>query len=299
MGHVQDNAEESVRRVIDALSDCQSAYQTDTGQVIKVKITVDKKGRTARVDFTGTSMAGKNNFNAPEPVTRAAVLYVFRLMVESDIPMNAGCLKPIDIIVPDGSMLRPSYPSAVVAGNTETSQHVTNCLLMALGAIANGQGTMNNLTYGNARYQNYETICAGAPAGKMNSGRGFAGVAGVHTHMTNTRMTDPEVLEMRYPIVVEEFSVREGSGGGGKFPGGDGTRRVLRFLEDMECAILSSHRKVPPAGLDGGGNGAVGKTEIRRLSGELEELEHCDQTSVVAGEAVIVITPSGGGYLKG
>jgi len=296
MGHVQDNAEESVRRVIDALSDCAYDYETDSGQVIKLKITVDKKNRQATVDFTGTSDAWKNNFNAPEPVTRAAVLYVFRLMVESDIPMNAGCLKPINIIVPQGSMLRPVYPSAVVAGNTETSQHVTNCLLMALGAEANSQGTMNNLTYGNARYQNYETICAGAPAGKMNSGRGFKGASGVHVHMTNTRMTDPEIVEMRFPIVVEEFSIRQGSGGKGEFPGGDGTRRVLRFMEDMECAILSSHRKRPPAGLGKGGDGEVGKTEIRRLSGELQELEYCDQTSVVAGEAVIVTTPSGGGY---
>ena len=296
MGHVQDNAEESVRRVIDALSDCAYDYETDSGQVIKLKITVDKQNRQATVDFTGTSDAWKNNFNAPEPVTRAAVLYVFRLMVEGDIPMNAGCLKPITIIVPQGSMLRPVYPSAVVAGNTETSQHVTNCLLMALGAEANSQGTMNNLTYGNARYQNYETICAGAPAGKMNSGRGFKGASGVHVHMTNTRMTDPEILEMRFPIVVEEFSIRKGSGGRGKFPGGDGTRRVLRFMEDMECAILSSHRKRPPAGLGKGGDGEVGKTEIRRLSGELEELNYCDQTSVVAGEAVIVTTPSGGGY---
>ena len=299
MGHVQDNAEESVRRVIDALSDCAYDYQTDSGQVIKLKITVDKENRQATVDFTGTSDAWKNNFNAPEPVTRAAVLYVFRLMVESDIPMNAGCLKPINIIVPQGSMLRPVYPSAVVAGNTETSQHVTNCLLMALGAEANSQGTMNNLTYGNARYQNYETICAGAPAGKMNSGRGFKGASGVHVHMTNTRMTDPEIVEMRFPIVVEEFSIREGSGGKGEFPGGDGTKRVLRFLEDMECAILSSHRKRPPAGLAKGGDGEVGKTEIRRLGGELEELEYCDQTSVVAGEAVIVTTPSGGGYSEG
>ncbi len=296
MGHVQDNAEESVRRVIDSLSDCSSEYETDTGQVIKVKISVDRKKREAIVDFTGTSDAWKNNFNAPEPVTRAAVLYVFRLMVESDIPMNAGCLKPIHIIVPEGSMLHPLYPSAVVAGNTETSQHVTNCLLMALGAEANSQGTMNNLTYGNDRYQNYETICAGAPAGKMNSGRGFAGASGVHVHMTNTRMTDPEILEMRYPIMVEEFSIREGSGGKGKFNGGDGTRRILRFLEDMDCTILASHRKHAPKGLDGGGDGEVGKTEIRRLDGTVETLDYAEQTTVAAGDAVIVTTPSGGGY---
>jgi len=299
MRHVQDNAEESVRRVIDALSDCEYAYATDTGQTIRVKITVDRDRREATVDFSGTSPAEKNNFNAPEPVARAAVLYVFRLMVEAPIPMNAGCLKPIRIVIPDGCMLKPAYPSAVVAGNTETSQHVTNCLLMALGAMANAQGTMNNLTYGNARYQNYETICSGAPAGRMNDGRGYRGADAVHTHMTNTRMTDPEIVEMRFPIVVEEFSIRKGSGGAGRFRGGDGTRRVLRFMEDMECAILSSHRKRPPAGLEGGGDGEVGKTQIRRLNGSLDELAHADQTSVRADEAVIVTTPTGGGYLRG
>ncbi len=299
MAHVQDNAEESVRRVIEALSDCEAQYPTDTGQVIRVKITVDRERREATVDFTGTSPVEKNNFNAPEPVTRAAVLYVFRLMVEATIPMNAGCLKPIRIVIPDGCMLKPAYPAAVVAGNTETSQHVTNCLLQALGAVANAQGTMNNLTYGNKRYQNYETICSGAPAGRMNDGRGFDGAAAVHTHMTNTRMTDPEILEMRFPVVLEEFSIRKGSGGKGRFHGGDGTRRVLRFLEDMDCAILSSHRKRPPSGLAGGGDGEVGKTQIRRLDGTLEMLKHSDQTSVVAGEAVIVTTPTGGGYLKG
>jgi 5-oxoprolinase (ATP-hydrolysing) len=297
MAHVQDNAEESVRRVIEALSDCEAEYPTDTGQVIKVKITVDKARREATVDFTGTSPVEKNNFNAPEPVTRAAVLYVFRLMVEAPIPMNAGCLKPIRIVIPDGCMLKPAYPAAVVAGNTETSQHVTNCLLQALGALANAQGTMNNLTYGNKRHQNYETICSGAPAGRMNDGRGFDGADAVHTHMTNTRMTDPEILEMRFPMVLEEYSIRKGSGGKGRFHGGDGTRRVLRFLEDMDCAILSSHRKRPPSGLAGGGDGEVGKTEIRRLNGTLEMLKHADQTSVVAGEAVIVTTPTGGGYL--
>ncbi|MCF6321021.1 MAG: hydantoinase B/oxoprolinase family protein [Rhizobiaceae bacterium] len=297
MDHVQDNAEESVRNFIDALSDCEYTYPTDTGQQIKVKISVDKAKREATVDFTGTSPIAKNNFNAPEPVTRAAVLYVFRLMVENSIPMNAGCLKPINIIIPDGCMLRPVYPAAVIAGNTETSQQVTNCLLMALGALANGPGTMNNLTYGNERYQNYETICGGAPAGCLNNGRDFSGPSAVHVHMTNTRMTDPEILEMRYPIVVEEFSVRKGSGGQGKFNGGDGTTRILRFLEDMQCAILSSSRIEPPRGLNGGGDGEVGSTAIRRLSGEFETLKHCDQTSVRAGEAVIVNTPAAGGYL--
>jgi len=297
VGHVQDNAEESVRQVIDALSDCQYTYQTDNDQQISVRITLDKEKREATVDFTGTSPIARNNFNAPEPVTRAAVLYVFRLMVEADIPMNAGCLKPINIIIPDGCMLKPVYPAAVIAGNTETSQCVTNCLLMALGALANAPGTMNNLTYGNARYQNYETVCGGAPAGRMNNGRGFAGADAVHVHMTNTRLTDPEVLEMRYPVVVEEFSIRKGSGGKGKFRGGDGTRRVLRFLEDMDCAILSLSRYHPPKGLDGGGDGAVGSTKIRRKDGTVETLKHCDQTEVFTGDAVMLETPAAGGYL--
>ncbi|MEN0001915.1 MAG: hydantoinase B/oxoprolinase family protein, partial [Pseudomonadota bacterium] len=299
MGHVQDNAEESVRRVIDRLADCAAVYDTDRGQQIKVKISVDREKREATVDFTGTSEVWANNFNAPEPVTRAAVLYVFRLMVESGIPMNAGCLKPINIIIPDGCFLKPAFPAAVVAGNTETSQHVTNCLLQALGTLANAQGSMNNLTYGNARYQNYETICSGAPAGVMNDGRGFAGASGVHTHMTNTRMTDPEILEMRYPIVVETFAIRERSGGQGAFKGGDGTVRRLRFTEDMDCAMIGSHRVVPPKGLNGGGDGQVGKTEVRRLDGTVELLEPCDQTHLKAGEAVIVTTPTPGGFGKG
>ncbi|MDD9909154.1 MAG: hydantoinase B/oxoprolinase family protein [Ahrensia sp.] len=296
MIHVQDNAEESVRRVIDRLSDCAYTYPTDTGQQIKVAITVDHDKREATVDFTGTSPVARNNYNAPQPITRAAVLYVFRIMVEANIPLNAGCLKPINIIIPDGCMLKPAYPAAVIAGNTETSQHVTNCLLMALGAMANAQGTMNNLTYGNARYQNYETICSGAPAGVMNDGTPFAGAHGVHTHMTNTRLTDPEILEMRYPVVVEEFMIRRGSGGKGAYPGGDGIRRTMRFLEDMTCAILGSHRQNPPKGLNGGGDGQCGKTEIRRLSGEMELLKHSDETQVKAGEAVVVTSPTPGGW---
>ncbi|MEM9331804.1 MAG: hydantoinase B/oxoprolinase family protein [Pseudomonadota bacterium] len=296
MKHVQDNAEESVRRVVDRLSDCEYTYKTDNDQQISVKISVDREKREATVDFTGTSPVQKNNFNAPEPVCRAAVLYVFRIMVEADIPMNAGCLKPIKIIIPDGCMLKPQYPSAVIAGNTETSQHVTNCLLMALGAFANAPGTMNNLTYGNARYQNYETMCGGAPAGKMNDGRGFKGADAVHVHMTNTRLTDPEVLEMRYPVVVEEFRIRKGSGGKGEFKGGDAVSRTLRFMEKMTCAILSSSRYNPPKGLDGGGDGEPGSTIIRRNSGEMETLKHCDQTEVAAGEAVILNTPAAGGF---
>ena len=298
MGHVQDNAAESVRRVIDALSDSAYEYRTDTGQTIKVAITVDREERTATVDFTGTSPVMENNFNAPEPVTRAAVLYCFRVMVEGAIPMNAGCLRPINIVVPDGCMLKPSYPAAVVAGNVETSQHVTNAIFGALGALANSQGTMNNLTFGNDAYQYYETICSGSPAGRMNDGRGFDGTSGVHVHMTNSRLTDPEILEMRFPVLLEDFHIRAGSGGKGRFNAGDGTQRTIRFLERMECAILSSHRNRPPEGAEGGGNGDVGKTVIRRLDGSEDELKACDQTVVDAGEAVILTTPTAGGYGK-
>ena len=299
MGHVQDNAAESVRRVLDRLPDSSEyEYQTDTGQVIRVKITVDREKRQATVDFTGTSNVEKNNFNAPEPVARAAVLYAFRVMVENNIPMNAGCLRPIDIIIPEGCMLRPAYPAAVVAGNVETSQHVTNAMFGAMGALANSQGTMNNLTYGNDTYQYYETICSGSPAGHMNDGRGFAGTSGVHTHMTNSRLTDPEILELRFPVLLEDFHIRDASGGKGKWNAGNGTKRTVRFLEKMECAILSSHRGAPPRGIAGGDDGQVGRTEVRRLDGTIDVLKACDQTVLEAGEAVIVTTPTAGGFGK-
>ena len=226
MGHVQDNAEESVRRVIDRLADSEAESVSDQGAVIKVRITVDRDRREATVDFTGTSPQQPNNFNAPEPVTRAAVLYVFRVMVDDDIPMNAGCLKPIRVILPEGSMLSPRYPAAVVAGNVEVSQAVTDTLFAALGALGSAQGTMNNLTFGDATHQYYETICSGAPAGP-----GFDGAAAVHTHMTNSRLTDPEILESRFPVVLEDFHIRRGSGGKGKWNAGDGTLRRIRFLE--------------------------------------------------------------------
>ncbi|MBB6221203.1 N-methylhydantoinase B/oxoprolinase/acetone carboxylase alpha subunit [Rhizobium leguminosarum] len=298
MGHVQDNAEESVRRVIARLSDSEFTYPTDQGAVIKVKITVDRQAREATVDFTGTSAQQPTNFNAPEPVTRAAVLYVFRVMVEQPIPMNAGCLRPIRIVVPDGSMLRPAYPAAVVAGNVETSQHVTNALFGALGTLAAAQGSMNNLTFGNAVYQYYETICAGGPAGLLNDGTGFSGADGVHTHMTNSRLTDPEVLEFRFPVVLEDFHIRRGSGGKGQYSSGGGTERTIRFLETMDCSILSSHRTIRPFGLLGGEDGQLGKTEIRRADGKVERLEGADQAMLAAGDAVIVTTPTGGGYGK-
>ncbi|PIE10471.1 MAG: 5-oxoprolinase [Rhodobacterales bacterium] len=296
MGHVQDNAAEAVARVIDRLHDAEYDYPTDNGQVIRVKLTVDRKARRAKVDFTGTSDVKANNFNAPEPVTRAAVLYCFRVMVESPIPMNAGCLRPIDIVIPEGCMLRPQYPAAVVAGNVETSQHVTNAVFGALGALANSQGGMNNLTFGNETYQYYETLCSGSPAGVMNDGRAFAGTSGVHVHMTNSRLTDPEVLELRYPVLLEDFHIRAGSGGQGAYPAGDGTRRTLRFLEKMDCAILGSHRIVPPKGIAGGSDGQVGLTQVRRSDGRIEDLKPCDQTVLEPGEAVIVTTPTAGGY---
>lgn len=300
MGHVQDNAAESVRRVLERLPEASEyEYPTDTGQTIRVKITVDRQKREATVDFTGTSKVEKNNFNAPEPVARAAVLYAFRVMVENNIPMNAGCLRPVNIVIPEGCMLRPAYPAAVVAGNVETSQHVTNAMFGAMAALANSEGTMNNLTFGNDEYQYYETICSGSPAGRMNDGRGFDGTSGVHVHMTNSRLTDPEILELRFPVLLEDFHIREGSGGTGKWKAGDGTRREIRFLEEMECAILSSHRSVPPRGIEGGGDGQLGKTEVRRADGTLETLKGCDQTVVKAGETVIVTTPTAGGFGKG
>ncbi|SFQ40511.1 5-oxoprolinase (ATP-hydrolysing) [Roseivivax halotolerans] len=296
MGHVQDNAAAEVARVIGRLSDGEYEYPTDTGQVIRVKISVDRDKGEATVDFTGTSEARKNNFNAPEPVTRAAVLYVFRVMVESPIPMNAGCLRPVKIVIPEGCMLSPAYPAAVVAGNVETSQHVTNALFGALGAMSNSEGTMNNLTFGNDRHQYYETLCSGSPAGRRNDGTGFHGTSGVHVHMTNSRLTDPEILELRYPVLLEEFRIDEGSGGKGEFNAGDGTTRRIRFLEDMELAILSSHRERPPQGIAGGQPGRVGRTEIHCADGRVETLRAADQTEVSEGDAVVVVTPTAGGY---
>ena len=293
MGHVQDNAAESVRRVLDRLHDAEFSYEMDQGTVIKVKITVDKKKREATVDFTGTSPQQPTNFNAPEPVTRAAVLYVFRMMVDDDIPMNAGCLRPINIVVPPKSMLTPEYPAAVVAGNVETSQAVTNCLFGALGALSCAQGTMNNLNFGNAKYQYYETICSGSPAGP-----GFDGTDAVHTHMTNTRLTDPEILEFRYPVLLEDFHIRKDSGGKGKWHAGDGIRRTIRFLEKMECTVLSGHRRVRPFGLEGGEAGQVGENWVRRKDGTMEKLEGCDDTVIDAGEAIIIQTPTAGGFGK-
>ena len=293
MQHVQDNAAESVRRVIDRIHDAAFECEMDQGTWIKVKISVDKDKREATVDFTGTSPQQNTNFNAPEPVARAAVLYLFRVMVDDEIPMNGGCLRPINIVIPKKSMLSPEYPAAVVAGNVETSQVVTNCLFGALGALAAAQGSMNNLNFGNAKYQYYETICSGSPAGP-----GFPGTDAVHTHMTNTRLTDPEVLEFRYPVLLEDFHIREGSGGRGRWNAGDGVRRTIRFLEKMDCTILSGHRRVRPFGLAGGEAGEIGENSVRRNDGRVEKLAGSDATVIDAGEAIIIQPPTAGGYGK-
>ncbi len=291
MRHVQDNAEESVRRVIGALKDGAFAVPMDGGAEIRVKVSVDRERRAASVDFTGTSAQAANNLNAPRSVTKAAVLYVFRCLVDSDIPMNAGCLKPLEIIVPEGSLLNPHPPAAVAGGNVETSQVVVDALFGALGVMAAAQGTMNNLTFGNARYQYYETICGGAGAGAT-----FDGQSAVHTHMTNSHLTDPEVLEARYPVLLEEFSIRHGSGGAGARHGGDGVVRRIRFREAMSAAILSTRRETEPFGLKGGEAGAKGINLVVRANGEKVTLKGRDETKVNAGDAIQIETPGGGGY---
>jgi 5-oxoprolinase (ATP-hydrolysing) len=291
MGHVQDNAAASVARVIEQLRPSSFAVETDTGAHIKVAISVDRAVPKAIVDFTGTSGQQPDTFNAPEPITRACVLYVFRTLVDDDIPLNAGCLRHIEILVPDGSMLSPRYPAAVAAGNVETSQTIVNCLYGALQVLGSAQGTMNNLTFGNARTQYYETICSGAPAGP-----GFDGAAAVQTHMTNSRLTDPEVLELRYPVLLERFEIRRGSGGKSKWCAGDGTLRVIRFLERMECAILSGFRRMRPFGANGGEPGEAGANFVRRKDGRMESLDACAQVTLDPGEAIIIETPTGGGF---
>ncbi len=293
MTHVQDNAEESVRRVLDVLRDCDFTYPLDSGDQIKVAITVDKAARQATIDFTGTSGQSEFNYNAPMAICRAVVLYVFRTLVGSDIPMNEGCLKPLNLIVPAGSMINPKAPAAVISGNTEVSQAIADTLYGALGVIAGSQGTMNNFVYGNDVHQNYETICGGTGAGD-----GFDGTSAVHSHMTNTRMTDPEVLETRFPVRVDEFSIREGSGGEGAFTGGNGIVRRLRFLEPMTVTVLSSHRKVPPHGAAGGSAAALGENSVERADGRVEALQGNDETQVAAGDVFVMKTPGGGGYGK-
>jgi len=291
MGHVQDNAEESVRRVLDVLEDCAFTYPLDNGAQIAVAIRVDRAAREAEIDFTGTSPQDALNYNAPLAVCRAVVLYVFRTLVGTAIPMNEGCMKPLHIVAPEGTFINPRYPAAVIAGNTEVSQSIAEALYGALGVLAGSQGTMNNFVYGNAAVQNYETICGGTGAGQ-----GFDGCSAVHSHMTNTRMTDPEVLETRFPVRVREFSIRSGSGGAGRWRGGDGITRRLEFLEPMTVTLLTSHRVRGAFGAAGGEAGAPGENLVERRDGTVEPLMGTDQTQVAAGDVFVMHTPGGGGY---
>jgi 5-oxoprolinase (ATP-hydrolysing) len=291
MGHVQDNAEECVRRVIGVLKDGEFSYAMDNGAVIRVKITIGADRRSATIDFTGTSAQLASNFNAPSAVVYAAVLYVFRTLVDDDIPLNAGCLKPLEVIIPPGSMLNPHPPAATVAGNVETSQCLTDALYGALGLMGASYGTMNNFTFGNERYQYYETVSGGTGAGE-----GFDGTDTVQAHMTNSRLTDPEVLEWRYPVRIDGHAIRKGSGGAGKWHGGNGATRRVRFLEPMTAAILAGHRLVPPYGMAGGKPGEVGRNWVERADGTRTELSFADETQMGAGDVFVIDTPGGGGY---
>ncbi|MEV7282057.1 hydantoinase B/oxoprolinase family protein [Streptomyces sp. NPDC093111] len=291
MRHVRANAEESVRRIVARLRDGSCRYETDSGAVVQVAVRVDRERRGAVIDFTGTSPQLPGNANAPTSVVMAAVLYVFRTLVDEDIPLNSGCLEPLDVRVPPGSMLAPVHPAATVAGNVETSQAVTGALYAALGVQAEGSGTMNNVTFGNDHVQYYETVASGSGAGD-----GFAGADAVQTHMTNSRLTDPEILEWRLPVRVDAFAVRDGSGGRGRWPGGDGVERRIRFLEPMTVALLAGHRHVPPYGMAGGEPGALGADSVERADGTVDRLDGVDTTEVGPGDVLVVRTPGGGGY---
>jgi 5-oxoprolinase (ATP-hydrolysing) len=291
MGHVQDNAEEAVRRVLSGLRGGSYRYELDNGAVIQVAVRVDQTARTAEIDFTGTSAQLPGNFNAPSSVAMAAVLYVLRTLVDDEIPLNSGCLKPVTVLIPPGCLLAPSYPAAVAAGNVETSQAVTGALYAALGVQAEGSGTMNNVTFGSASHQYYETVSSGSGAGD-----GFGGTSVVQTHMTNSRLTDPEVLEWRYPVRLESYSIRPGSGGDGRWRGGDGGRRRLRFLAPMTVSTLSSHRRVPPYGMAGGSAGALGRQWVEHPDGRVTEMGGCDTVQVTEGDVFVLETPGGGGY---
>jgi 5-oxoprolinase (ATP-hydrolysing) len=293
MGHVQENAAESVRRVITALRDGEFSYELDNGAVVRVAVRVNREDRTAEIDFTGTSPQLAGNFNAPSSVAMAAVLYVFRTLVDDDIPLNSGCLQPLHVIIPPGTMLSPRYPAAVAAGNVETSQVVTGALYAALGVMAEGSGTMNNVTFGNDRYQYYETVASGSGAGD-----GFDGTDVVQTKMTNSRLTDPEVLEWRYPVLLESYRIRPGSGGAGRWRGGHGGVRRLRFDEPMTVTTLTGHRRVPAFGLAGGEPGALGRHWIEHADGRVTPMDGCDSVNVQAGDVFVIETPGGGGYGK-
>jgi 5-oxoprolinase (ATP-hydrolysing) len=301
MQHVQDNAEEAVRRVIGVLQDGAFAYEMDNGATIRAAVKVDAVARSAVIDFTGTSGQLPNNFNAPSAVCMAAVLYVFRTLVDDEIPMNAGCLKPLQVIIPPGSMLNPHFPAATVAGNVETSQCITDALFGALGVMAGAQGTMNNFTFGNDRYQYYETISGGSGAGLLRAGEGgetlcFDGTDVVQTHMTNSRLTDPEVLEWRFPVLLESFEIRHGSGGAGRCRGGNGAIRRIRFLEPMTASILSNRRRIAPFGLAGGEPGAKGRNHVLRKDGTRIDLGATDSIDMREGDVFVIETPGGGGY---
>ncbi|WP_216092605.1 hydantoinase B/oxoprolinase family protein [Candidatus Marithrix sp. Canyon 246] len=289
MQHVQDNAEAAVRKLLKQLEPGEFKYELDNGAIIKVKISIQQDEAT--IDFTGTSEQQDNNFNAPAAVCKAAVLYVFRTLVQDDIPMNAGCLKPLKIIIPKGSILNPNYPAAVVAGNVETSQCITDALYGALGIMAASQGTMNNFSFGNQQYQYYETISGGSGAGAN-----FHGTSAVQTHMTNSRLTDPEILEWRFPVLLESFSIRNNSGGKGKYQGGNGVKRRISFKENMTASILSNHRKIPPYGMAGGSAAKTGNNWIQRADGKIEQLAGTDTVEMEAGDVFVIETPGGGGY---
>ena len=291
MHHVRNNAAESVRRMIGRMESGSFTCESDDGAHICVSIAVDAANRSARISFEGTSAQQPSNFNAPSSITRAAVLYVVRSLVDDDIPMNEGCLEPVELVIPEGSMLAPQPPGAVVAGNVETSQLVTDALFGATGQLAAAQGTMNNFTFGNERHQYYETICGGSGAGP-----GFDGTSAVQTHMTNSRLTDAEVLEWRFPVLVESFAIRGGSGGAGRWRGGDGVVRRIRFLEPMTASILSNRRRVPPFGLEGGSPAATGRNYVERADGTIEELPACATVQMNAGDTFVIETPGGGGF---
>jgi len=291
MGHVQDNAAEQVRRVIDRLEDGHWIKEMDTGARVEVRVTVDREKRMAKIDFSGTSDQQPDNFNAPAAVTRACVLYVLRTLVADDIPLNDGCMAPIKLVIPEGSLLNPTHPAAVVAGNVETSQVIADALLAAMGVLANSQGTMNNLTFGNRQYQHYETLCGGGGAGD-----GFDGCDAVHVHMTNSRLTDPEILESRFPVLLEGFGIRPDSGGAGQWRGGNGAERRIRFLEPMTVALLANSRRVAPSGLKGGANGKTGQAWIERANNDELKLKGADQVEVAAGDTLVIQTPGGGGF---
>jgi N-methylhydantoinase B/oxoprolinase/acetone carboxylase alpha subunit len=291
MQHVRDNAEESFRQAISVLNPGTFSYPMDDGCQIQVKIEIDRSTRSATIDFTGTSPQQPTNLNAPLAICKAVVLYVFRTLVDDDIPLNAGCLKPLQIIVPSGSMLNPQPPAAVVAGNVETSQAIANALYGALGVMAAAQGTMNNFTFGTDQYQYYETICGGSGAGAT-----FHGTDAVQTHMTNSRLTDPEVLELRFPVRLESFQIRSDSGGSGAYSGGNGVIRRIRSLEPMKMGILSGHRSIPPFGLMGGEPGALGRNKIERANGSMELLDGKAEVQMNEGDIFSIETPGGGGF---